>query len=105
MTKATLLVLPSTHEGMPLVLMEAAACGLPVVVSDIAAAAETGLAARLVPPDDPAAWATALRELLADDALRGRLAAEAAGRARGFRWEHVVEQWLGLYEQVAVLDR
>jgi len=43
--------------------------------------------------------------LLADDALRGRLAAEAAGRARGYRWDHVVKQWLGLYEQVAVLDR
>jgi len=81
---------------MPLALLNAAACGLPLVPSDIAAVAETGLAARLVPPDDPAASATA---------LRGRVAAEAAGLARRYCWGHVVKQWLGLYEQVAVVDR
>ena len=80
---ADVFVLPSRHEGMPLAAMEAMDAGLPVVATDVigtsevVAHGETGL---LVPPQDPAALAAALGEVLRDPDLRARLG--AAGRAR-----------------------
>lgn len=72
-------VMPSLYEGYGMVLAEALARGLPVVTtSGVPAAA--GLppeAARTVPPGDPAAFAAALRPLIADAGLR-RAAADAA---------------------------
>jgi glycosyltransferase involved in cell wall biosynthesis len=71
-------VLPSLGEGVPTTLLEAAACGRPIVASDvpgcraIVTPGENGL---LVPPNDPQALAQALATLLADPALRGRMGA------------------------------
>jgi len=67
------LVVPSRYEALPLVVLEAMFAGLPVVASDVGSvseavvAGETGL---LVPPDDPAALAAALRNVL--DPVTGR---------------------------------
>lgn len=79
--QATVLVLPSHTEGLPLVLLEAMALGLPIVatrvggIPDLLTHEETAL---LVPAHDPAALAAALDRLLGDAALRQRLAANAA---------------------------
>ena len=76
-------MLSTGSEGAPLSVLEAMAAGLPVVASavggvpEIVADGATGL---LVPPDDAAALAAALEQLLADAALRRRLG--AAGRER-----------------------
>jgi glycosyltransferase involved in cell wall biosynthesis len=81
LAKADVLVAPSAptkieREGIPVVLMEAMATGLPVVASDLSGIPElvrhdeTGL---LVPPGDPAALAAALRRLVEDPELRARL--------------------------------
>ena len=73
-------VLPSLFEGMPGALLEAMALGLPCVATAIPGTVEvvedraTGL---LVPPSDPEALESALRELLADPELRRRLGAAA----------------------------
>lgn len=71
-------VLPSfANEGVPQALMQAMACGIPVVsttvgsIPEIVTPERTGL---LVPPKDPQALAAALTRVLDDDALRGRLA-------------------------------
>lgn len=86
MRSASLVVLPSYHEGLPKVLLEAAACGRPVVASDIAGCreavvpGETGL---LVPARDAAALAAAISELLQDPQRRaamGRAARRLAER-------------------------
>lgn len=73
----------SLTEGVPQVLFEAFAAGLPVVATDVGAVAETvGDAALLVPPGDPRAAEQALRRLMADSELRARVAASGLRIAR-----------------------
>ncbi|MBV8160719.1 MAG: glycosyltransferase family 4 protein [Acidimicrobiia bacterium] len=80
---ARVYVQPSHTEGFGLALAEAMASGLPVVATAVGGVPELlddGRAGRLVPPDDPQALATAVRDLLRDPAGAARLA--GAGRAR-----------------------
>ena len=80
---AELLVLPSFMEGLPVVLMEAMALGVPVIASRVAGIPELvrdGESGLLFDPTDWSALAIAIGRLLDDRSLRERLA--AAGRAR-----------------------
>jgi glycosyltransferase involved in cell wall biosynthesis len=100
--RAHIAVLPSTYgEGLPKALLEAAACGRPIVAADmpgtreIVRPGETGL---LVPPGDVAALAGAIAALAADPARRSALG--QAGRAlveREFAEPLVAEATLALY--------
>jgi glycosyltransferase involved in cell wall biosynthesis len=75
-----IVVLPSRHEGHPLVLLEAMALGKAVVASAISGVREVlepDAAGLLFPPDDADALAAALRSLVADPALRASLGARA----------------------------
>ncbi len=68
--------LPSHREGLPVTLLEAAACGRPVVTTDVPGcreAVEPGGSGLLVPPGDAGALAGSLRSLLHDAALRERM--------------------------------
>lgn len=81
---ADLFVFPTRAEGSPNAILEAMACGLPVVSSDIPAVREVvgpeqGL---LVDPDDVAGIAGAVERILGDDSLRARMSASAIERAR-----------------------
>ena len=70
---ADIVVLPSYHEGLPTSLLEAAACGLPIIATDIAGSRKicldkkTGL---LVPACDEIALATAMEKLILDKRKR-----------------------------------
>ena len=76
--------LPSLYEGFGLPVLEAMACGTPVVASDLTALPDTaGGAARLAPPDEVAA---AIRDLLDDEAERERLRDAGLRRAKEFTW-------------------
>ncbi len=101
--RADLVVLPyrdAEHSG---VLYTALAFGKPMVLSAVGGfpeLAETG-AARLVPPEDPAALAAALSELIADSAAREELAAAARAAAAGpYSWDEAARQTLALYRDL-----
>jgi glycosyltransferase involved in cell wall biosynthesis len=82
MVGADLLVMSSRHEAGPVVLLEAAAAGVPTVGTAVGMIADwTPDAALSVPVADPAALAAGVRQLLDDDDRRLRLAAEAQRRA------------------------
>jgi glycosyltransferase involved in cell wall biosynthesis len=79
----TILIQPSLTEGLPLVVLEAAALGVPVVASRVGAiptVLEDGAAGVLVPVGDVAALAAAVRGLLADPTRARALGARAAAR-------------------------
>jgi glycosyltransferase involved in cell wall biosynthesis len=93
MEENSVFVLPSLYEGMPLVVLEAAAAGLPCVVSAVCGnldifrvsdpRADGGI---LVAPYDSEALAAAVLELVGDERLRRQLGSAAAVRAREFSW-------------------
>lgn len=77
--RATCTVFPSVHEGFGLPVAESLACGTPAVTTDYGSTRDIAAhgGCLLVDPRDDHAIASALRAVLTDDALRGRLAAEA----------------------------
>ncbi|MEA2974704.1 MAG: hypothetical protein QOF19_224 [Alphaproteobacteria bacterium] len=75
---AHIAVLPSRREGLPKSLLEAAACGRPLVATDVPGCREVareGVNAILVPPDDAPALADAIDRLASDPELRRRYGA------------------------------
>ena len=97
------LALPSRWEGMPRVLVEAAAAGVPVVATPVGGVTdfvEDGATGLLVPPGDPAALAGALGRLLGDEPLRAGLRARARARAAAFSADEMVRVTERLYEQL-----
>lgn len=101
---SNLVVLPSYREGLPKVLIEAAACGRAVVTTDVPGcrdaieANETGL---LVPVKSAHELANAIEKLVTDVALRVKMGTAGRQLAEGaFSIEHVVDQHLSIYKQV-----
>jgi glycosyltransferase involved in cell wall biosynthesis len=94
-------VYPSLYEGFGIPVLEALACGTPVVTSDISSIPEiTGDCALLVPPSDQEALTHAMRRILDDQSLREDLARRGLERAAGFTWRHTARRTLVVYEQV-----
>jgi glycosyltransferase involved in cell wall biosynthesis len=93
---------PSLYEGFGLPVLEAMACGTPVVASNRAAVPEVaGDAAILVDPTDPAAIGRALCRVLTDSALRTDLIAKGRQRAREFTWERTAGETIALLREVS----
>ena len=96
--------LPSYREGLPKTLLEAAACGLPLIATDvpgcreIAVHEETGL---LVPPRDSLALAETMLRLASDAELRRRLGAAARQRVcDNFSTERITGETIALYREL-----
>jgi glycosyltransferase involved in cell wall biosynthesis len=101
--RADLLVLPYRDAEQSGVLYAGLAFGKPMVLSAVGGFPEVAShgAARLVPPEDPGALATALEELLGDESQRRALAAAAAAAAAGpYSWDAAAERTLALYEEL-----
>ncbi len=91
---------PAWLEQFGRVVVEAMACGVPVVASDTGALPDVvGDAGLLVPPGDPEALATALKSVLEDDATRGELSRRGVEQAQQASWSEVAGDYLGLYER------
>jgi glycosyltransferase involved in cell wall biosynthesis len=98
---ARVLAYPSIYEGFGLPMLEAMACGTPVVASTASCMPEVaGDAALLVPPIDVDGLAAALDRALTDEALRADLIAKGRARARQFSWAKSAQQLLGIYHAV-----
>ena len=95
---AALFVFPSLHEGFGLPLLEAMACGVPVVTSNVSSLPEVaGDAATLVDPRDGRGLAAAIARLLRDEALHDRLREAGIARARQFSWAATARRTLDAY--------
>ena len=95
-------VYPSLYEGFGLPVLEAMACGCPVVCSDTSSLPEVaGGAAVLLPPDDAEGWASALSQVLDDENHRAALRCHGLERAAQFSWEKCARQTLEVYREVA----
>jgi glycosyltransferase involved in cell wall biosynthesis len=99
---AEMLVYPSLWEGFGLPIIEAMACGTPVVTANIASMPEVaGGGAVLVDPMDSADIARGMLAVATDYALRDRLRAFGLERAAQFTWDHAAAQTIEAYLEVA----
>jgi glycosyltransferase involved in cell wall biosynthesis len=103
---AAVFVFPSLYEGFGLPVLEAMACGTPVVASNAASLPEVvGDAGLLVAPDSPQALAEAIAQVLDDQALAAELRQRGLERARRSTWEQTARGCLNVYRHVGENDR
>ncbi len=99
---AIALTLASYHETFGMPMLEAMACGTPVVASKASSLPEIGGDAPLyAPADDAGAWAEALRRVTDDAPLRERLRNAGLERVKRFSWDESARRHLALFREVA----
>ncbi len=98
---AELFVFPSEYEGFGLPVLEAMACGTPVVCSNRSSLLEVvGDAARVCDPHDVEALAHAIEQVLTDQDARATLRQRSLARAAQFAWEQTAQQTLRVYQSI-----
>lgn len=102
--KSSLLVMSSHYEGFPMVMIEAMACGLPVVSFDYKCGPKDiiqhGINGLLVPEGDIKALANAMMEVMADEAYRRMLSQNARKVVDTYSEEAVMKQWIRLFTSI-----
>ena len=99
--RAHALVNPSIWEGFGLPPLEAMACQVPVVVSELPAHREVaGDAACYVDPEQPVSIADGIERVWSDESLREKLIAEGSQRVALFTWDETARKTLGLYRRL-----
>lgn len=98
---ADMLIAPSLYEGFGLTVLEAMACGLPVITSNVSSLPEvTGDGAMLVDPTNSSEIADAVISIYKDKALAKELACRSLDRAKTFTWANCGEQVAQVYEKL-----
>ncbi len=103
MQQARIFVLPSTEEGFGVVLLEALACGTPIVASCVGGICDvvTPEVGMLVPPRDPDALAAAIAQLLSDEKRWLEYSVNARKRAEEmYDWHQIARRYQDLYEDL-----
>jgi glycosyltransferase involved in cell wall biosynthesis len=98
--EASLFVFPSLYEGFGLPVLEAMACGTPVVAANTSSIPEVaGDAALLVEANDPEGISTAMAQVLSDAGLASRMVQKGLKRTAMFSWEKCANETLVVYNQ------
>jgi len=99
---ADVLVQPSRYEGFGLQVLEAMACGTPVISSDRGSLPEVaGDAAVMVDPDDVEGMAGRIRDVLTDGSLASDLVSKGLRQSARFDWRKTAEETLSVYREFA----
>jgi len=98
---ATLFALPSLYEGFGLTVLEAMACGTPVVCSHTSSLPEVaGEAAAYFDPTDVEEMAEVMHQVLNDEGRREEMRARGLAQAARFSWSRAAEQTMAVYQRV-----
>jgi len=101
LTSAEFLIYPSILEGFGFPVLEAMACGTPVITSNVTSMPEiAGDAAYLIDPYSTESIADGIRALSRDDHLREELSGKGLARVRSFSWKETARQTLEVYKKV-----
>jgi glycosyltransferase involved in cell wall biosynthesis len=102
---ARLFVFPSLYEGFGLPVLEAMACGTPVLCSNVSSLPEVaGNAALLIDPLDVESMAETMNRVLKDEGLRARLVERGLQQARQFSWDRCARETLAVLEATLLPD-
>jgi glycosyltransferase involved in cell wall biosynthesis len=103
---ALALVYPSVYEGFGMPVLEAMACGCPVITSDRSSLPEVaGDAALLIDPTSPEQIARAISLVATDGGERARLAVAGSAWVEGFTWRRTAEEMMAAFEQALASRR
>jgi glycosyltransferase involved in cell wall biosynthesis len=97
-----LFVFPSLHEGLGLPILEAMACGAPVIGSDSSSVPEViGRPGALFDASNPSSIAAKIHEVLTEPGLENSLRSHGAKRVRDFTWDKSARLALGVFSEMA----
>ncbi|PID84724.1 MAG: glycosyl transferase family 1 [Chloroflexi bacterium] len=95
---ADLYLFPSIYEGFGLPMLEAMACGVPVIAADVSSLPEVGVeTAVLLPPDAQTQWTQTIAAVLSSPHQQEQMIAAGYRRAQKFSWQKAANQLFGIY--------
>lgn len=101
-SSADVLLYPSFYEGFGLPILEAFACGVPVITSNVSSMPEVGgEAAIYVDPQKPAEIEEKLKEVLGDKSVRENLIKKGFEQVKKFSWQKCAEQTADVYRKLS----